>query len=325
MLHYELSQENYNKLCGLAFRIADNQYMIERFGINETEIELTTYKEPILSTIKAHNAHPTFNKMFLNYEKEVNNLIISRKSRSRLEGTPYLATTLYSNERMIEFEINKEKFIGRGNLSIPQIVKNSIPLSKKAGLVTEGIVAIKRTVKIKPEEEINIDFILSVGEDKEKVKENIQKYETSENVKNEFDISKARVQAESRYLRMKGKQIALYQKMLSYIVFDNAVKSQSMEKNKERIYKQEELWKYGISGDLPIILVKIRDVNDIYVIKEVLKAYEFFRTKNIQTEIVILDEEKHSYENYVKEEIESSILSEQIAYLKNIKGGIYTL
>ena len=37
------------------------------------------------------------------------------------------------------------------------------------------------------------------------------------------------------------------------------------------------------------------------MVTDVLKMYEFFRTKNIQTEIVILDEEKHSYENYVKE------------------------
>ena len=59
-------------------------------------------------------------------------------------------------------------------------------------------------------------------------------------------------------------------------------------------YKQSNLWKYGISGDLPIILVKIKDANDIYVAKQVLKAYEFFRSKNINIELVLLDEEKHS-------------------------------
>ena len=86
-----------------------------------------------------------------------------------------------------------------------------------------------------------------------------------------------------------------------------------------------ELWKYGISGDVPIILVKMKNVNDKYVIKEVLKAYEFFRTKNVEVEIVILDEEKHSYENYVREEIEGAILNSHMAYLKNQKGGIFIL
>ena len=66
-------------------------------------------------------------------------------------------------------------------------------------------------------------------------------------------------------------------------------------------------------------------MNDTYIIKEVLKAYEFFRMKNVETEIIILDEEKHSYENYVKEEIEGSILNHHMGYLKNQKGGIFTL
>ena len=206
------------------------------------------------------------------------------------------------------------------------MAKHSIPLSKKIGLVTEQVVALKRTIKIKPQEEVILDLIIAVSNQKESVIENIKKYKSKENVKKEFELSKARVEAESRYLRIKGSEIEIYQKMLSYIIFDNPVKSIRLDNvNKQNVYKQSELWKYGISGDFPIILVKIKDVNDNYVIKDVLKAYEFFRTKNLETEIVILDEEKHSYENYVKEEIEGSILNEQMAYLKNTRGGIFTL
>ena len=95
-------------------------------------------------------------------------------------------------------------------------------------------------------------------------------------------------------------------------------------KTKEN-YKQSNLWKYGISGDFPIILVKVKNVSDAYVVKEVLKAYEFFKRKNIETEIIIIDEEKHSYENYVREEIENTILNNHMGYLKNQKGGIFTL
>ena len=303
---------------------------LENLGAEEEILEITCYFEPILSTKEQDYAHPVFNNLFLTfeYDEELESICVKRRSRKIEEQKLYLEATLSTDcERVgdLEYEINAEKFIGRGNLRTPQMVKNSIPLSKKIGLVTQGVVAIKRTIKIKPEDEINIDFILSVGEDKKIVKNNLQKYKISQNVKKEFELSKARVEAESRYLRIKGKEIALYQKMLSYLIFDNSVNSQLMYKENEDQYKQEELWKYGISGDLPIILVKIRDINDSYVIKEVLKAYDFFRTKNIQTEIVILDEEKHSYENYVKEEIEGSIFAQQMGYLKNIKGGIFTL
>ncbi len=299
---------------------------LENQGSEEEILEVTTYFEPVLSEKFQDYAHPIFNNLFLNlnFDEETNSLIVKRKNRNINGKEIYLAVNLSTNSETVgdlEYEIDEDKFIGRGNFGLPKKVKNSIPLSKRVGLVTEPVVALKRIIKVKPEEETIVDLVLSVGEEKDKVKENIKKYQAFENVETEFELSKARVEAESRYLEIKGKDIENYQKILSYIIFDNFAKKTS----NQNYFRQSDLWKYGISGDLPILLVKIRDVNDSYVIKDVLKAYEFFRTKNIETEVVILDEEKHSYENYVREEIEGAILNEQIAYLKNIKGGIFTL
>ena len=128
---------------------------------------------------------------------------IKRRSRKTTGKRLYARIALSTDSETIgdlEYETNEEKFIGRGNLGLPNMVKNSIPLSKKIGLVTEPIVSLKRTVKVKPGEETIVDFILAVGEEKEKVKENLQKYQSSENVKAEFELSKARVEAEKCFL-----------------------------------------------------------------------------------------------------------------------------
>lgn len=304
---------------------------IENVGNDEEILEVTGYFEPVLSKKEQDYAHPVFNNLFLMYEydEETKSIVIKRKKRENNCQEVYMATTLNTNSDNtigeMEYELEEEKFIGRGNLGIPLMVKNSVPFSRKVGNVTEPIVALKRTVKIKPQEKINLNLIISVEEEKEKVLENLKKYEAQENIKNVFELSKARIEAESRYLRVKGKDISIYQKMLSYIIFDDSTKSINKEKFNKREYSQSDLWKYGISGDNPIILVKIQNVNDIYCIKEILKAYEFFRTKNVEVEIVILDEERYSYENYVREEIETSILNSQMGYLKNIKGGIFVV
>ena len=304
--------------------------ILENTGNEEEIIEVTSYFEPTLSKKEQDYAHPAFNKLFLIYEydEKTNSIVVKHKSREKINPDIYLAVNLSTNSETIgdlEYEIEEEKFLGRGNLKLPIMVKNSIPFSKKIGLVTESIIAMKKTIKIKPKEEVIIDLILSVGENKEKVLENVEKYKIVENSNKAFELSKARTEAESRYLRIKGKDIENYQKIASYIIFDNPIKTRTIEKCAKRGYKQSELWKYGISGDLPIILVKIRNINETYVIEEILKAYEFLRIKNIKTEIVILDEEKHSYENYVKEEIENAILNNHMAYLKNVKSGIFTL
>ncbi len=305
--------------------------LIENQGNEEEILEVTSYFEPVLSSKEQDYAHPVFNNLFLinKWDQDTNSIIIERKNREKNQQKYYLAANLSTNCETVgdyEYEIDAEKFIGRGNLEVPIMIKNSIPLSKKTGLVTKAIVALKRTIKVKPQEEATLDFILSVGNKEQEIIENIKKYQSSQNVSKEFELSKARVEAESRYLSRKGTDIEIYQKMLSYILFDSSIKSQTMENiNIRANYKQSDLWKYGISGDLPIILVKVKNANESYVVKEVLKAYEFFKMKNIETEIVILDEEKHSYENYVREEIESTILNCHLGYLKNQKGGIFTL
>lgn len=303
---------------------------LENTGKNEEILEVSSYFEPILSKKEDDYAHQAFNNLFLitEYDYEKNNLIIKRKARGKNSQDIYLATQLFTDCEIIgenEFEIDKEKFIGRGNLGIPKMIKQSIPFSKKIGLVTEPIVAMKKTIKINPGEKIYIDLILSIEYDKQKAIYNLEKYKNKEKIKNTFDLSRAKVEEENRYLNIKRKDIEICQKILSYILFDNPIKKQYIENNPKLDYKQENLWKYGISGDFPIILVKIKDVNDIYVVKQAIKVYEFLKNKNIQTELVILDEEKYSYESYVKEEIETAILNNHISYLKNIRAGIFIL
>lgn len=303
---------------------------LENTGTEEEILEITTYFEPVLSNKNQDYAHPAFNNLFLifDFDEETKSVIVNRKDRKDTTKNMYLQTTLNVGKEGIgdlEYEFDKEKFLGRGNLSVPQMIKNSSPFSKSLGLTTEAIVAIKRVVKVKPKEECAVDFIISVGEDKQIVQNNLQKYMAQENVKEAFKLSKAKVEEESRYLGIEGKDIELYQKIMSYIVFENPMRKINIEKLPKETYMQSELWKYGISGDVPIILAKIKDVNDSYVAKEVLKAYEYIRSKNIEVEIVFFDEEKYSYENYVREEIESNILNKNMGYLRNIKGGIFTI
>lgn len=334
-IEQEIEQDNIKTKIQTIITPDDNSEIrkvtLENRGLEEEILEITAYFEPVLSKKEQDYAHPVFNNLFLkfNYDENTNSILVKRRTREKSEQKIYLAANLVAPEietiGQLEFEIDKEKFTGRGNIQIPEMVKNSTPLSKKISLVTEGIIALKRTIKIKPQGKVELDLVISVGESKETALENIKKYQNKENVEKAFEISKAQIEAQSRYLRIKGKDIEQYQKILSYIIFDNPSKKLQLEKLPKKIYEQSELWKYGISGDLPIILVKVKDLNDSDVIKEILKAYEFFRIKKVEVELVLIDEEKHSYENYVREEMENLVLNSHLAYLKNIRGGIFQL
>ena len=94
------------------------------------------------------------------------------------------------------------------------------------------MVVLKRTVRIKPQEKIELNFVISIGENKNTVLENMKQYKIKETVDKAFEISKAQVEAQSRYLRIKGKEIEQYQKILSYIIFTNPSKKSTKKLTK---------------------------------------------------------------------------------------------
>ena len=297
-------------------------------GIEDETIEITSFLEPLISEKEQDYAHRAFNKLFLEYEIIEDTILIRRKSRDKSKSDMFLAVNLYAENEIIgetEFEVDKEKFYGREAIGLPKTVESSIPLGRNIGLTTEPIVAIKNTVKIKANEKVAFNLIMCVSESKEKVIELINKFTNSETIKRNIELAKVKVEAESRYLNIKGKEIDLCQKILGYLIFPNPLK-RIINKNKKVISAYvSELWKYGISGDLPILLVKVKDISDIEILKQVINVYEYLRVKNINIDLVIVDEGQHSYENYTREGIINIILNKNMGYLQNIRSGIFVL
>lgn len=299
---------------------------IKNLGNTDETLEISSFLEPVLSNKEQDYAHPAFNNLFLSYEyiEDSNTILAKRKKRSENQKEMFMAVNLYSEDNAIgdlEYEISMERFNGRNNYGIPKLVENSRPLSKKIELSTDSVIAMRKTINVKAKECIKLDLIICVSEERNYVLETIKKYLNMESNKRIFELSRGRIEAENRYLELTGKDISLYQRLLTYILGNNTSFSDYSEKQ----YPINELWKYGISGDYPIVFVKIKNVNDIDVIKELIKAYEYFKTKNLEIDLVILNEERDKYNSYVKDAILDSILNRNIAYMLNIKGGIYVL
>ncbi|MGN1310576.1 MAG: glucoamylase family protein [Clostridia bacterium] len=292
-------------------------------------IEVINYFEPILSSPAQEYSHPAFNNLFLTYERlDTGEIIVKRKKRGTNEKNTFLGVNLYTQNQTIgdlEYEIDKEKFFGQGNIEIPEMLTQNKPFSNNSSQVTESILATKRIIKIEPKQKAVVDLILCVSENKDNVINMLGQYRNTNAISKVFELSRAKTEAESIYLGLKGNDIERYQKILTLLLFGNPTKSLENKMIPNKIYSQSDLWKFGISGDLPILLLKIKDVNEKYILKDILKAYEFFRSKNIKIELVILNKEINSYEHLLENEINSEIQNKQILYLKNTFGGIFVL
>lgn len=298
---------------------------LKNFGNIAEIIEVSAVLEPVLSTASQDYAHKAFNNLFLKYEKIEEGLVVKRNKRGN-QSSIYLAVGFFAEKNNIgdlEFEIDKQKLYGRLNKGIPIKIKNSEKYSNEIGLVVDPIISFRKTIKIEANESVELNLVMSVSEDKLEAIHKFNQYKSFENVKKAFEISRIRTEEEARYLRITGKDIVLYQKMLSYILKLNPIKKKDLADLPKKTYSQQDLWKYGISGDKPILLITIKEENDIYTVREILKAYEYFITKKVLIDLVILDKETNIYEKYVKTEMEREIYSLGLNYL--LDHGIYLL
>lgn len=303
---------------------------LKNCGITEEVLEISSLIEPVLSTMEQDYSHPVFNDLFLEYEwlQKEEIILVKRKKRAKNEKEIYLGVSLYCSEESIgevEFELDKMDLVGKGNIYIPEKIAKSKPFSKNIRLVPESAIAFRQTIKIMPEQEIKISLLISVAENKQEAIDRLQEYRSSYKIERTFELSRAKNEAENRYLGLKESDTELYQKMLGYLLLQNPLKSLCVTDLPKEVYSQEQLWSLGISGDLPILVVKIKDPNDSYVIENVIKAKEFFLLRNCDVDIVIIDEEKFVYEQYVKDKIESIIIGRNLSYLIGQKNGIFII
>ena len=155
---------------------------------------------------------------------------------------------------------------------MPEMLEQNKPFSNNLSQVTESVLAIKQLIKIEPKQKITVDLILCVSNVREDVIKMLKQYENTNALSKVFELSKAKTEAESIYLELKGKDIEEYQKMLTLLLLKNPLKSLNSVLP-SKIYSQSDLWKFGISGDLQILLVKISDTNESFIFKIILKAY----------------------------------------------------
>ena len=303
---------------------------LKNLGNSEETIEVNTYMEPILSTLSQDYSHKAFNNLFMSFEflENMDTIVAKRRARDSKVSDMYMAVNLYTENETVgelEYELDKEKFVGRQNFELPIAVKDSIPLGRKMKRTTDPIIAMRRTINILPGEKVVLNLIIAVSENRDKAISLVQECRNNEIITRNMNLAKAKVEAESMYLGIKAVNIENYQNMLKYLIFQNPLKLLMYKGKIPEEAPTTELWKYGISGDLPILLVKIRDVSDMEVVRDALKAYEYFRVKNVKIDLVFLNEEKKTYENYVYEEIQNAILDSNLAYMQNVNGGIFVL
>ncbi|WP_410506262.1 GH36-type glycosyl hydrolase domain-containing protein [Haloimpatiens sp. FM7315] len=302
---------------------------ITNSGDKDKIVEVTSFAEVIISDYSSDLVHPAFQNLFVQteYDEGSNCVIATRRQRKKSDKKPWvMQVSLVKGESIgsVQYETSRANFIGRGrNLRNPLAMDNNMPLKNTTGTVLDPIIALRRKIKIPRGSRCQIVYTMAFANSKEEVIDLAKKYSEYSNIERNFVLSWTQAQLEMKYLGVKSSQANLYQEAASKILFLNG-DLRERQKYIKRINKsQNSLWKYGISGDLPIILLICKNEKHIDSVRQLLKAQEYLKIKGLNFDLVIINLEETSYTEPVQNSIGELILASSLRDKQNVSGGVF--
>ena len=292
-------------------------------------IEVTSYFEVVMSSQAADTAHRAFNNLFVKteYLQGLDAILAERRNRDADKEPVWLYHSVVVEGDAVgpvQYETDRMKFIGRNRgYKDPEALDVDHPLSNTTGAVIDPIMSIRKRLSIESGKTVRISYITGIEDGRDKVLERVKKYSDISNVKRAFELAWTRSQVEGRYLNLTEKKIEVYQRVLSHIVYLSPLRRKIKDLIVNNKKGQSGLWSFGISGDLPIVLVSIKNSDEIDIVYEALELHEYLRLKGFKMDLVILNENKGDYMQSLNNQLKSMIESSHAGDIKDTSGGVF--
>jgi cyclic beta-1,2-glucan synthetase len=290
---------------------------ITNSGNRTRDIEITSYAELVLGAQSADIAHPAFSKMFIEteYRSDIGAILATRRRRSPTEPEIWAAhLTVVDGEAVgaPEFETDRARFVGRGrSVRAPIAVMDSRPLSNSVGAVLDPIFSIRRRIRIAPGATVRVAFWTIAASDRAALLDGVDKHRDATAFARASMLAWTQAQVQLHHLGVTAGEAALFQRLAGHVIYAGPALRPSSETIARGAGAQSGLWSQGVSGDLPIVLLRIADVENLDVVRELLQAHEYWRMKQLAVDLVILNERQSSYVQELQTAIETLVRASQ--------------
>jgi cyclic beta-1,2-glucan synthetase len=295
------------------------------------EVEVTSYAEVVLAPYGVDLAHPAFNKLFVQTEflADLNALAAMRRPRAA-DQTPLWAIHALALESTRpgnpEYETDRARFLGRGRtVRSPASLDAGAHLSGTTGAVLDPIFSLRRRVRLGPGESFWMAFSTALARNRDEAITLADQYHDPRGVLRALELAWAHSQVALRHLHLSPGDAHLFQRLASRLLYPNPhgrAPGVILTANRQGLMG---LWRYGISGDHPIVLARVTESEHTAVVRELLLAHEFWRLNGLTVDLAILNEHPGSYLDSVQEQLQGLIGASPAHGLQNKSGGVYLL
>ncbi|MDQ3494331.1 MAG: cyclic beta 1-2 glucan synthetase [Pseudomonadota bacterium] len=292
-------------------------------------IEITTYAEVVLAPAIADELHPAFSNLFVQTEllRDKQALLCTRRARSQSEVPPWMLHLMALHDAHIldiSYETDRARFLGRGNTPrSPKALSGDAKMSDTVGSVLDPIVAIRCRIVLAPEQTAVIDMVTGVGADRAACQSLIDKYRDRHLADRVFDLAWTHSEVVRRQINASQADARLYERLAALMVFAHPHLRAEPAVLLQNRRGQSALWGQSISGDLPIVVLRIGEADNIELVRQMVQAHAYWRLKGLEVDLVVWNEEQAGYRQQLQDQILGLVSASAEASLLNRPGGIF--
>ncbi|MEI7610195.1 MAG: glycosyl transferase, partial [Rhodospirillaceae bacterium] len=196
----------------------------------------------------------------------------------------------------MQFETDRAQFLGRGRgLRAPAAMLPRTPLSGTVGTVLDPIFSLRRTVRVPPRTTARIAFWTVIAPSRREVLDLVDKHQDAAAFERATTLAWTQAQVQLRHLGIGVGEAHVFQRLANRVLYIDPTLRPASGTLKRGGGTASMLWPYGISGDLPIVLVRIDETSDLEIVRQLLLAHEYWRMKQLSADLVILNDRASSY------------------------------
>ncbi len=291
-------------------------------------LELTSFAEVVLTQPAADAAHRTFSNLFLQTEviDADRAILCTRRPRSANEKPPWmlhLMTVHGASVRETSYETDRAAFVGRDRSPADPIAMHRPKLTNSSGSVLDPIVSIRNTVELAPEETVQLHIVTGVAETRDGALALIEKYRDRHLAERVLELSWTQSQVVQRRLEASNADTRLWERLAGHVIYLNPILRAPRTVIASNRLGQSGLWAYGISGDLPIVLLRISSAENIELVRQLVRAHTYWRLKGLVVDLVVWNEDPSGYRQNLQEQVTAVITALGDATLIDKPGGIF--
>lgn len=293
------------------------------------DLRLISYGEVVLAPQATDRQHPAFNKLFIEseFDEETNMLFFQRRRRSDEEEPCGMAHVMINSlSSHVQYESDREQFLGRGHdIHNPIVLSNQKMLSGTTGVTLDPIFSLGKSLSIEPHQTITLNYLTIAAETIEKAKRITEKYQGQAIIDTAFDSSQSASERQLRSLDLDSDLLSTYQELLSRVIYPASELRPPSTVLENNVLGQSGLWRFGISGDYPMLLATINHQDGLDNLQEIIQAHKYWRKLGLMIDLVILNTKDTGYTYELNERIHRLLNLLESQSWVNQRGGIFIL